>query len=163
MHTGTGGSESDVNANPARTGGGAATGGGAGTHGPPAAPGCRSVIGVSPHGAGLLLQVTLDVLGEEDWFGRALSGKVYVAAVPELDVEGQTISLSGIHADTSSRSVLASLAGELLEPALESRLQANAVIDLAPILAIAKEEMEAGLRPLSENEAGLRHHSALCN
>ena len=123
-------------------------------------PGATSVvvsdIGVSAHGAGLLLQLGLDVPGEEDWFGRPLSGTVYVAAVPELDVQGQTISLSGIHIDTSSRSVLVDLAGELLEPALEGLLRANAVIDLAPIVAMAKEEIEAGLGRLSENEAALQ-------
>ena len=85
--------------------------------------------------------------------GTALSGTVYVAAVPELDVEDQTISLSDIRVNTSSRNVLLDLAGELLEPALESRLEANAVIDLAPVVAVAKEEVEAGLRRLSKNDA----------
>ena len=117
-----------------------------------AAPVVVSDIGVSAHGAGVLLQLTLDVPGEEDWFGRALSGTVYVVAVPDLDVKSQTISLSGIHVDTSSRSVLLNLAGELLEPALESRLQ-DAVIDLAPIEAMARKEIETGLDLLSENDA----------
>lgn len=123
---------------------------------PEAAPVVVSGIGVRAHGAGLLLQLTLDVLGEEDWLGRALSGTVYVAAVPELDVESQTISLSDIHVDRSSRNVLLNLAGELLEPALESRLEANAVIGLAPVVAIAKAQIEAGLSEHDALQASLR-------
>ena len=120
---------------------------------PEAGPVVVSDIGFSAHGAGVLLQITLDPADEDDWFRRHLRGTVYVAAVPALDAAGQTISLSNIQVDTSSRNVLVDLAGELLEPALKNKLQAHQVIDLAPIVARAKQEAAAGLSRLSENEA----------
>ena len=111
-------------------------------------------IGLDGYGSSILLKLELEGMVENGWFkwfDRRIRGTVYLAAVPELDAEDQTITFHDIQLDTSSKNVLVDLAGEALEPMLLSRLREHAVVNLDAVLEKRKDDLEAGLATLTSS------------
>ena len=114
-----------------------------------------SDVGVNGHGSSILLKLVLDGVVESGWFkwfNRKVRGTVYLAAVPKLNAEDQTLTFRDIQVDTASSKVLIDIAGKRLKRTLLSFLKERAIVDLEAVLGEGRTSIETALADLTSSD-----------
>ena len=133
-------------------------------------PGQVTVLAASLSASGDRLLVSLRVKAKENksWFGLGAEATVHIWGKPTLDRDNQIMRLTDISLDVQSEAAFGLLgtAARAAIPYLQSALQKNAVVDLKPFAASARDSIEAALtefkKPVDgvEVEAGGRRRQA---
>jgi hypothetical protein len=103
--------------------------------------------------------VSLGVRASEtrSWFGLAADATVHVWGRPSLDRQRRVLRFENVAVDVQSEAAFGALgfAARAAVPHLQKALADNAVIDLAPLLANARANIEAAVAEFRRNAAGV--------
>jgi len=97
---------------------------------------------LAPRGEGLLL--TIDLEAERGRFYKA-SGRLYLTAMPRLDVQQQQLFLDQLDFTLETRDTLTSMAVWLMQPTILEALQAKSMLDLSRYVARARTKSERAI------------------
>jgi len=111
------------------------------------------------------LLITLGIRANEtkSWFGLAADATVYVWGRPILDRERQMLRFDQVELDVESQAAFGVLgaAARTAVPYLEKTLADNAVIDLAPLAANARKNIEAAVADFRNGADGVNVDAAV--
>jgi Domain of unknown function (DUF4403) len=111
------------------------------------------------------LLISLDVTANEtkSWFGLGADATIHVWGRPVLDRGRQMLRFDKIALDVESEAAFGALgvAARAAVPYLEKTLAENAVIDLVPLAANARKNIEAAIADFRKNTTGVRVDAAV--
>src|SRR6185295_9754356 len=114
------------------------------------APGQVTVLASSVAAAGDRLLISLRVKAKEkkSWFGFGAEATVHVWGKPVLDRQNQIMRLTDITLDVESEAAFGLLgtAAKAAIPYVQSALEENAVVDLKPFAASARNSIETAIK-----------------
>jgi hypothetical protein len=113
---------------------------------------------IAASGDRLLISLRVKAREKASWFGLGAEANVNVWGRPVLDRERQTLRLTDIALDVDSEAAfgLLSTAARAAVPYLKDTLSENAVIDLKPFAANARNSMEAAIADFRTVAPGVR-------
>jgi Domain of unknown function (DUF4403) len=124
-----------------------------------------TVRGVSVAASGDRLLMSLKVKANENksWFGLGADATIYVWGRPVLDTGRQMLRLTDIELDVESEAAFGLLgaAARAAVPYLEATLKEHAVVDLLPLAASARKNIEAALGDFRRSVDGVRVDAAV--
>jgi hypothetical protein len=115
---------------------------------------------VVPSGDQLLISLRVKANEKRSWFGLATEATVHIWGKPALDREQQVLRLTDIALDVESEGLL-SAAARTAAPYLKTALAENAVIDLKPFAANARDRIAAAIGEFRAGGDGVRVDAAL--
>jgi hypothetical protein len=115
-------------------------------------------IEVAASGNRLLMSLRVKANETRSWFGLGGEGTIYVWGRPALDRARQVMRMEDISVDIESQSAfgLLGLAARSAIPYLERTLADSAVIDLVPLAANARKNIEAAIAEFQRTTEGVR-------
>ncbi len=124
-----------------------------------------TVRGVTLAASGERLLISLRVKANENrsWFGFGAEATVHVWGKPVLDRNRQMLRLADIALDVESETAFGLLgtAARAAVPYLEAALAENAVVDLNPFAASARNSIEAAIADFRKSADGVRVDAAV--
>jgi hypothetical protein len=124
-----------------------------------------TVRGVKLAASGDRLLISLRVKASENksWFGLGAEATVHVWGRPVLDRERQLLRLTDVALDVDSEAAFGILgaAARAAVPYLEKALVDNAVVDLNPLAANARESIEAAIADFRQGGDGVQVDAAI--
>jgi hypothetical protein len=113
---------------------------------------------IAASGDRLLISLLVKAREKASWLGLGAEANVHVWGRPVLDREHQILRLTDISLDVDSEAAfgLLSAAARAAIPYLKDALAENAVIDLKPFAANARNSMEAAITEFRTVAAGIR-------
>jgi hypothetical protein len=129
------------------------------------APGQVTVLGSSITASGDRLLISLRVKAKENksWFGFGAEATVHIWGKPVLDSDHQIMRLTDISLDVRSEAAFGLLgaAARAAIPYLQKALADNAVVDLKPFAANARQSIEAALADFKAPVEGVEVEAAV--
>ncbi len=118
---------------------------------------------LSPSGDRLLVSLRIKAREQKSFFGLGAEATVHVWGRPVLDREHQILRLTDIELDVQSEAAFGLLgaAARAAMPYLQAALAQNAVVDLKPFAASARESIGAAIAEFSRSEPGVRVDAAV--
>lgn len=115
-------------------------------------------VNLAASGDRLLLSVRAKASETKSWFGLGAEATIHVWGRPELDRERQIIRFDDIAVDVESEAALGLLgtAARAAVPHLEKMLAHHAVVDLQPLAADARRNIDAAIAEFEKNVSGVR-------
>ena len=104
-------------------------------------------VNLAASGNRLLMSLGITANESKSWFGLSADGTIHVWGRPSLDRARQTLRLDDITVDIESEAALGALAlaARAAVPALERMVAENSVIDLRPMTADIRRNIEAAI------------------
>jgi hypothetical protein len=120
-------------------------------------------IEVAASGSRLLMSLRVKANETRSWFGFGGEAMIHVWGRPALDRTRQVLRLDDISVDIQSQAAfgLLGLAARTAVPYLEKTLAENAVIDLVPLAANARKNIEAAIADFQRSADGVRVDAAV--
>lgn len=111
----------------------------------------------------LLIALKVKAIEKKSWFGFGASANVNIWGKPALDPKTQVLRLTDITLDVDSEAAygLLGTAARAALPYLQQGLADNAVIDLTPFLADAKNKIGASLAQFRNTREGVEVNAAI--
>jgi hypothetical protein len=111
----------------------------------------------------LLISLHLRANENKSWFGLGAEATVHVWGRPVLDRERQMLRLNDIALDVESEAAFGLLgaAARAAVPYLEKALAENAVLDLVPLAANARQSIERAIADFRKNADGVNVEAAV--
>jgi hypothetical protein len=118
---------------------------------------------VAPSGDRLLISLRIKAREQKTFLGFAAEATVHVWGRPVLDRERQILRLDDIALDVQSEAAfgLIGAAANVAMPYLQAAVADNAVIDLKPFAASARQSIDAALAEFRHAEPGVRVDAAI--
>jgi hypothetical protein len=123
----------------------------------------RATIGAS--GDSLLISLRVKVHESKSWFGFGAEADLHVWGVPELDREKQILKFTDVALAVESEAAFGLLgtAAQAARPYLRKAMEENAVIDLKPFAANARQKIGAAIDEFREDSDDVRIDAAVTN
>jgi uncharacterized protein DUF4403 len=120
-------------------------------------------IEVAASGNRLLMSLRVRANETRSWFGFGGEAMIHVWGRPALDRTRQVLRMDDISVDIQSQAAfgLLGLAARTAVPYLEKTLAENAVIDLVPLAANARKNIEAAIADFQRSADGVRVDAAV--
>jgi hypothetical protein len=120
-------------------------------------------IEVAASGSRLLMSLRVKANETRSWFGFGGEAMIHVWGRPTLDRTRQVLRMDDISVDIQSQAAfgLLGLAARTAVPYLEKTLAENAVIDLVPLAANARKNIEAAIADFQRSADGVRVDAAV--
>jgi hypothetical protein len=120
-------------------------------------------IEVAASGSRLLMSLRVRANETRSWFGFGGEAMIHVWGRPTLDRTRQVLRMDDISVDIQSQAAfgLLGLAARTAVPYLEKTLAENAVIDLVPLAANARKNIEAAIADFQRSADGVRVDAAV--
>jgi hypothetical protein len=120
-------------------------------------------IEVAASGSRLLMSLRVKANETRSWFGFGGEAMIHVWGRPALDRTRQVLRMDDISVDIQSQAAfgLLGLAARTAVPYLEKTLAENAVIDLVPLAANARKNIEAAIADFQRSADGVRVDAAV--
>lgn len=120
-------------------------------------------IEVAASGNRLLMSLRVKANETKSWFGFGGEAVIHVWGRPALDRTRQVLRIDDISVDIQSQAAfgLLGLAAKTAVPYLEKTLAENAVIDLVPLAANARKNIEAAIADFQRSADGVRVDAAV--
>lgn len=114
-------------------------------------------VKLAASGDRILMSLGVKANETHTWFGLAADVTVHVWGRPDLDRQRRVLRFENVAVDVESEAAFGVLgfAGRAAAPYLQKTLADNAVIDLAPLLANARENIEAAVVEFRRNAPGI--------
>ena len=111
----------------------------------------------------MLISLHLRANENKSWFGLGAEATVHVWGRPVLDRERQMLRLNDIALDVESEAAFGLLgaAARAAVPYLEKALAENAVLDLVPLAANARQSIERAIADFRKNADGVNVEAAV--
>jgi hypothetical protein len=105
----------------------------------------------------LLITLGIKIDESKSWFGLGAEATIYVWGRPRLDRDRRRLVFDDTALDIESEAAfgLLGLVARAATPSLQKTLAENAMIDLAPLVANARQNMEAAIAELRKNAEGM--------
>jgi hypothetical protein len=118
---------------------------------------------IAPSGDRLLISLRVKAREQKSFFGFGAEATVHVWGRPVLDREQQLLRLTDMELDLQSEAAFGLLgaAARAAMPYLQASLAQNAVVDLKPFAASARQSIGAAIAELSRSEPGVRVDAAV--
>ena len=118
---------------------------------------------VAASGDRLLISMRVNVKERKSWFGLGAEATVHVWGKPELDTQKQNLRLTDISLDVDSQSAFGLLgtAARAAIPYVQPTLAENAVVDLKPFAASARQSIEAAIVDFQKQADGVRAEATI--
>ncbi len=118
---------------------------------------------VAPSGDRLLISLRIKAREKKSFFGFGAEATVHVWGRPVLDREQQILRLTDIELDVQSEAAFGLLgaAARAAIPYLQAALAQNAMVDLKPFAANARQGIGAAIAEFSRSEPGVRVDAAV--
>jgi len=115
-------------------------------------------VNLAASGNRLLISLGVTASETKSWFGLAADATIHVWGRPALDRGRQTLRFSDITVDIESEAAFGALAlaARTAVPALEKTLADNAVIDLLPMAADIRKNIEAAIADSRNSAPGVQ-------
>jgi hypothetical protein len=122
-------------------------------------------IEVAASGSRLLMSLRVRANETKSWFGFGGEAMIHVWGRPALDRTRQVLRMDDISVDIQSQAAfgLLGLAARTAVPYLEKTLAENAVIDLVPLAANARKNIEAAIADFQRSADGVRVDAAVAD
>src|SRR6185312_4754254 len=113
---------------------------------------------VAASGERLLVSLRVKAKERKRWFGFGAEATVHVWGKPVLDAKDQIMRLTDISLDVDSEAAfgLMGAAARAAIPYVQSTLAENAVVDLKPFAASARQSIEAAIVDFQKQTEGVR-------
>jgi Domain of unknown function (DUF4403) len=120
-------------------------------------------VNLAASGDRLLISLRLKANENKSWFGLGAEATVHVWGRPVLDRERQMLRLNDIALDVESEAAFGLLgaAARAAVPYLEQALAENAVLDLVPLAANARQSIERAIADFRKNADGVNVEAAV--
>jgi len=120
-------------------------------------------VNLAASGNRLLMSLGITANESKSWFGLSADGTIHVWGRPSLDRARQTLRLDDITVDIESEAALGALAlaARAAVPALERMVAENSVIDLRPMTADIRRNVEAAISESRNTVPGVQVDAAL--
>jgi hypothetical protein len=120
-------------------------------------------VNLAASGNRLLMSIGITANESKSWFGLSADGTVHVWGRPSLDRARQTLRLDEITVDIESEAALGALAlaARAAVPALERMVAENSVIDLRPMTADIRRNVEAAISDSRNTVPGVQVDAAV--
>ena len=120
-------------------------------------------VNLAASGDRLLISLHLKANENKSWFGLGAEATVHVWGRPVLDRERQMLRLNDIALDVESEAAFGLLgaAARAAVPYLEKALAENAVLDLVPLAANARQSIERAIADFRKNADGVNVEAAI--
>ena len=111
----------------------------------------------------MLISLRLKANETKSWFGLGAEATVHVWGRPVLDRERQMLRLNDVALDVESEAAFGLLgaAARAAVPYLEQALAENAVLDLVPLAANARQSIERTIADFRKNADGVNVEAAV--
>ncbi len=118
---------------------------------------------IAASGDRLLISLQVTAREKKSWFGFGAAADVHIWGRPALDPDKQTLRLTDIALAVESEAAfgLLGVAARRAMPFLQNALAENAVIDLKPFAADARQKIGAALAEFRRNGEGVRADAAI--
>jgi len=115
-------------------------------------------VDLAASGDRLLMSLGVTANEHKSWFGLGADAVVHVWGLPVLDPARQTLRFDDMKVDIESEAAFGALAlaARAAAPALERTLADNAVIDLRPMTAEIRRNVEAAIADIRKNASGMQ-------
>ena len=115
-------------------------------------------VGLAGSDDRLVMSLRVKARARESWFGLSTEADINVSGRPSLEPDQQLLRLADIAVDVHSAAAfgLVGKAAEALEPMIRDNLAKQAVIDLKPFSAEAKEKITAAIADFSKADPGIK-------
>ncbi len=119
--------------------------------------------GLASSGNRLLMSLRVKVRARESWLGFGTEADIKVSGRPVLEPDQRLLRLADIVVDVQSAAAfgLVGEAAEALEPMIRDTLAKEAVINLKPFFAEAKEKITGAIADFSKAESGVKLDSTV--
>ncbi len=120
-------------------------------------------VNLAASGDRLLISLHLKANENKSWFGLGAEATVHVWGRPVLDRERQMLRLNDVALDVESEAAFGLLgaAARAAVPYLEKALADNAVLDLVPLAANARQSIERAIADFRKNADGVNVEAAV--
>ncbi len=118
---------------------------------------------VAAHGERLLISLQVKARERKSWFGLGAEATVHVWGRPVLDRDKQMLRLTDLSLAVESEAAFGLLgaAARAAIPYVQDALADNAVIDLKPFAADARQKISAAIAEFRQNSEGVRVDAAV--
>ena len=115
-------------------------------------------VDLTASGNRLLMSLGVTANERKSWFGFGADATVHALGRPALDQARQTLRFDDLKVDIESEAVFGvlALAARAAVPSLERTLADNAVIDLRPMTADIRKNIEAAIADMRNNVSGVQ-------
>ncbi|TMJ45246.1 MAG: DUF4403 family protein, partial [Alphaproteobacteria bacterium] len=120
-------------------------------------------VNLAASGDRLLLSLRVKANENKSWLGLGAEATVHVWGRPVLDSTHQVLRLTDIALDVESEAAfgLLGIAAQAAVPYLERTLAENAVVDLVPLAANARNSIDAAIADFRKSSDGVRVDAAV--
>lgn len=120
-------------------------------------------VNLSASGDRLLMSLAIRANETKSWFGLGADATIYVWGRPVLDRKRQILHFENVALDVESEAAFGALGlvARAAVPYLQKAVVENAVIDLSPIAANARKNLETAIAEFRKNADGLQIDAAI--